>query len=190
MEFELNRKEFDPMWASFKNGNRKAFEVIYRENAKSLISYGYKITSNKAVVEDSIQDLFFELWESRERIANTTSVKFYLFKALRYKVCRNLSKIDFENLQDISGLENELWLHSHESALINFELEMRQHNALKTQLDLLPSRQQEAINLRYFNDFSNEEVAQIMDLNYQSACNLIYSALRKLKLYLKEPFFN
>jgi RNA polymerase sigma factor (sigma-70 family) len=56
---------------------------------------------------------------------------------------------------------------------------------LKSVLQQLPRRQQEAINLRFYHNFSNEEVANIMGLNYQSACNLIYAALAKLKIQLQ-----
>jgi RNA polymerase sigma factor (sigma-70 family) len=56
---------------------------------------------------------------------------------------------------------------------------------LKTIINQLPKRQQEAINLRYYHNFSNEEIAQIMGVNYQSVSNFIYTALRKLKLNLQ-----
>jgi RNA polymerase sigma factor (sigma-70 family) len=56
---------------------------------------------------------------------------------------------------------------------------------LRTLIKQLPKRQQEAINLRYYHDFSNEEIAKIMGVNYQSAANFIFLAIRKLKLNLK-----
>ena len=45
----------------------------------------------------------------------------------------------------------------------------------------LPTRQKEAIHLRYYPELSNEEVAQIMGVNYQSACKFIYTALKTLR---------
>lgn len=55
---------------------------------------------------------------------------------------------------------------------------------LEKALQKLSKRQQEAINLRYYHDLSNEEVASIMGVNYQSACKFIYSGLKILKDYV------
>lgn len=175
----------DKLWHSFKNGDRCAFERIYREHVRALLNYGYKVTNDRSIIEDSIQDLFFELWQSRDNISDTTSIKFYLFRALRYKICRN-KKYQLSEFEEL-GIEHESFdsYSSHEDLVIGMEVQSFQMTHLKNCITQLPQRQQEAVNLRFYNGFSNEEVARIMGVNYQSACKFIYSALRKLKLNLK-----
>lgn len=174
----------DNIWRSFKEGDKNAFAALYRFYAGELLNYGSKISRDRTLVEDSIQDLFFELWNTRERITEPNSIKFYLFKALRYKIQRNAKSNDFINTLDVGMFEN-LASPSHESKLIRFEVQSEQMENLRTLIRQLPQRQQEAINLRYYHDFSNEEIAKIMGVNYQSACNFIFIAIRKLKLNLK-----
>jgi RNA polymerase sigma factor (sigma-70 family) len=174
----------DNVWRLFKNGDKAAFATLYRLHVGALLNYGHKISSDRALVEDSIQDLFYELWNNRTRIVEPDSVKFYLFKALRYKIYRNAKGNDFAYSFDI-GLFDRLASPSHESKLIRLEVESAQMENLRTIISQLPKRQQEAINLRYYHNFSNEEVAKIMGVTYQSACNFIFAALRKLKLNLK-----
>lgn len=176
---------YDAVWHSFKNGDKDAFAELYQRYAGVLLNYGNKISSDRVLIEDSIQDLFVELWQSRERVAETTSVKAYLFKALRYKLYRHARATDVVNFSDIEQHKNLLVSASHESKLISFEVESLQMEHLKAIVNQLPKRQQEAINLRYYHNFSNEEIAAIMGVNYQSASNFIFSALRKLKLNLK-----
>jgi RNA polymerase sigma factor (sigma-70 family) len=175
----------DEVWRLFKSGDKDAFGTLYRMHVAELLNYGHKISSNRALVEDSIQDLFIELWQSRERVADTASVKFYLFKALRYKVYRKMKTDGGFNLEDIELHHNDLACASHESNLIGLEVQSLQMENLRTLIKQLPKRQQEAINLRYYHNFSNEEIAQIMGVTYQSAANFIFSALGKLKLNLK-----
>ncbi len=172
-------------WIAFKGGDKDAFERIYRANASRLLAYGYRITSDKDVIEDSLHDLFVELWQSRERIAVTTSIRFYLFRALRYKIQRNLQRNDFKVFEDIGSNCNTLVMPPHESLLTSIELQSEQLANLNKILNGLPQRQREAVNLRYFNNFSNEEIAAIMGVNYQSACKFIYMALRKLRENLR-----
>ncbi|RAV98144.1 RNA polymerase sigma factor [Pseudochryseolinea flava] len=177
--------QHDEVWRLFKRGDKEAFATLYRTHVGALVNYGNKISSDRTLIEDSIQDLFIELWQNRERVSDTTSVKFYLFKALRYKVYRKLKTDNFFHSQDIEHHQNDLSYASHESNLIGLEVQSLQMENLRSLIKQLPKRQQEAINLRYFHNFSNEEVAQIMGVNYQSACNFIFSALQKLKLNLK-----
>lgn len=185
MDLNPREQKSEDQWSSFKRGNKEAFASIYKEHINSLLSYGYKVTSDHALIEDSIQDLFFELWQQRERISDTTSIKFYLFKALRYKICRNRKVNERIEFWDTADLPEVLNHSSHENFLIAIEVQSLQMRHLKETISKLPQRQQEAINLRYYNNFSNEEVAAIMGVNYNSACKFIYQALQKLKLNLR-----
>lgn len=182
MNSDLN---FDDCWQRFKKGDKNAFEKIYRMHAKALMSYGYRVTSNRTLIEDSIHDLFVELWQSRERLKETTNIKFYLLRALRYKIGDNVNTREMVDLDDIETTIDYDISNSPENFLIGIEVQSQQMSHLKKSISQLPRRQQEAINLRFYNNFSNEEIAQIMRINYQSACKLIYAALRTLKLNLK-----
>ena len=175
----------DRDWIAFKMGDKAAFERIYRAHAGRLLSYGYRVTSDRSLIEDSLHDLFVELWQSRERLSDTTSIRFYLFRALRNKIQRNLRKNDLSVCDDIGTRDGAMATPSHESLIASLELQSEQLENLNQILNALPVRQQEAINLRYYNNFSNEQVAEIMGVNYQSACKFIYMALKKLRENLR-----
>jgi len=166
------------LWFAFKQGDQTAFAYIYERHFIPLISYGFKITNDKNVIKDCIQDLFVELWEKRSNLTDVNSIRFYLLKSLRYKIIRNL---DARSEDTLDTIHCDLYED-------NFELVMLQdeHNSLKSRqlhvaINGLPKRQREAIQLRYFHNMSNEEVAHVMGINYQSACKFIYSALKSLR---------
>lgn len=177
--------QYDELWDAFKQGNEAAFSSLYQQYAPVLFNYGSKICADKVVVQDSIQDLFVDLWNSRTRVARTTSVKFYLFKALRYKVLRSISHSgQWEPLDKYMWqLKNLAYEEEHSES----EARVFQVKCLRDALKNLPARQREAINLRYFHKFSNEEIAVIMNLSYRSACKVIYAGLKKLTGQLKMP---
>lgn len=180
---------FDSDWSAFKAGDKEAFSRIYHHHVEGLLKYGYKIHHNRPLVEDCVQDLFIELWKSRGNLSDTTSVKFYLFQAVRYKILRKIneeskneeSKIELMTLENYERLS--LW--HVENDLVEFEIQSQQMSYLEDSINALPARQREAINLRFYNNFSNEEVARIMGVNYKSACRFIYMAIKKLKINLK-----
>lgn len=177
------RRSEEQLWHAFKQGDRTAFESIYRTHVQDLVNYGYRVTNNRTVIEDSIHDLFVELWQRRDYLSHTTSIKFYLFKALRNKILRQVRSDELiGSLLPEDALEPT---SSYEHALIDLEVRSEQLAHLYKMINALPERQREAINLRYYHNFSNEDVAEIMGVNYQSACKFIYTALRKLKENLR-----
>lgn len=173
------------LWESFKLGDRAAFEVIYRAHADALLAYGAHVARNEDVAEDCLQDLFVELWNSRENLGSTSCVKAYLFRALRYKILRTLSTDRYVPLKAEEKLIYQIQSHSCEDILIELEVQSEQMRHLRETLRLLPDRQLEAVSLRYFHNFTNEQVAAVMGISYHSACKHLYAALEKLKENLK-----
>src|SRR5690349_1563402 len=104
-----NDKKVDATWQAFRKGSKEAFAKIYRDHVRELVNYGYKVTTDRRLIEDSIQDLFVEIWQSRARLSETTSVRFYLFKALRYKIIRNSNKVTEERLLTAESTPDQLY---------------------------------------------------------------------------------
>lgn len=166
------------LWSAFKKGDQRAFEYIYQGHFVALVKYGFKITSDKNLIKDCIQDLFVELWEKRSNLTEVRSIRFYLLKSLRYKIVRNL---ELWNDGGVDPADCSIYEDDFESILVQNEDNSIQSRQLHLAISRLPKRQREAIQLRYFHSMSNEEVALIMGVNYQSACKFIYSALKSLR---------
>lgn len=170
------------LWNAFRQGNRGAFERIYDLYAEELVSYGLRVTSNIQLIEDSIHDLFIELWQSRANLSETDSIKFYLFRALRNKIYRIQQRDEFyraTGLEDCQEIEEQG--DFREKQMIQTEGKEELIRQLRAGYQQLSPRQQQAIDLRFAHHFSNEEIARIMGVNYQSACKFIYSGLKTLR---------
>lgn len=60
------------IWDAFRNGNKEALELIYRKNINELFLYGMKIRGHEHLIKDCIQELFIELWNSKQNLSPTT----------------------------------------------------------------------------------------------------------------------
>ena len=89
------------LWKSFKQGDKKAFEQLYKKYFKVLGSYGFRLSQDKDLVEDAIHDVFIDLWRRKEYLSDVQNVKFYLFSAIRNQFSRNTQKDIF-----VADLEN------------------------------------------------------------------------------------
>ncbi len=179
------------IWSQFKNGDKNAFANLYQLHAGDLICYGSKICNDQEILKDAIQDLFVELWHSRKNLALVDSVRFYLLKSLRYKLIRSEKK----RLQQTSFLPDSpapgfaRFEMPVESAIIDRETQDSQVSILRMAIKSLSKRQQEVIQLRFYQGFSNDQIAQLLHMNYQSVSNLLYNALSRIKNNLKTAVF-
>ncbi|TDE12916.1 RNA polymerase sigma factor [Dyadobacter psychrotolerans] len=172
------------LWKAFKTGDGEAFSKIYRLYVKVLYRYGQKISPDTKVVEDAIQDLFVDIWNGRENLTDPDSVKYYLFRILRRKISRILTspyaaeQLEEQHLEFISPTE------SFETEMVRLEGDHLKLRKVQDAILQLSSRQQEAINLRYFHDFSHHQIAEIMDISLQSVHNTLQKAMKGLRLVL------
>jgi RNA polymerase sigma factor (sigma-70 family) len=179
------------LWLQFKNGNRNAFAEIYKTHINSLLAYGAKLCSDEEMLKDNIQDLFIELWNGRENLANVECAKFYLIKSLRYK----LTRVEKKRQLQVSTASSDENIYkrvevSVESEIIEKETRNSQTNTIRKAINILSKRQQEVIQLRFYQGFTNEQIAELMQMNYQSVSNLIYSSLNRIKKNLaSSPVF-
>src|SRR5579871_1752414 len=154
-------KEDILLWESFRNGDRDAFASLFRRHYEALFRYGSKFIDNTSQLEDCIQELFVELWQSNSR-APVASVRAYLLKSLKYKILKT-----YRRRRDLVPLSDEQgdfeW--SHEDHLISGEQSAENNRKVLSALDRLSNRQKEIVYLKYFQNLSYEEISDIMNIN-------------------------
>lgn len=176
-------KESDSrIWQQFKNGEEKAFSYIFDAYHLQLFEYGLHFTPQEDVVRDSIQDLFFELAIKKDKLSDTDNILFYLLKSLRQKIFRNLKGQNFHHTEIKEEVTEDFRLeYSNDFDPEEKELRLDQ---LTEAINQLPARQKETIYLKYYKNLTNTEVAEIMQVNYQSVGNALQKAIQKLRSVL------
>ncbi|MEQ6120204.1 sigma-70 family RNA polymerase sigma factor [Reichenbachiella sp. MALMAid0571] len=182
-EYQILKDE--EIWEIFKSGNQEALSYIFKCNIKILYKYGNKFSSNGQMVEDCIQDLFLTIWKNRLNLSSTNSIKLYLLGALRKKLIRQSAVDQKHHTQDLLDEKYSFDLQYNPQE-IEFNLQARLSNEKQVTafLDKLTKRQKEAVYLKFYQDMDYKEIAHIMELNYQSVRNLVYSSLKALKSQL------
>jgi RNA polymerase sigma factor (sigma-70 family) len=169
------------IWQAFKKGDKEAFAQIYQHFIDELLRYGYRVTTDRQLIKDSIQDLFLHLWNTRENLSDTDSIRFYLYRSLRNRILKNIENSQEEAIDSMAVFENILHELSIEEKVIGDESQSEQVKKLRNAIQQLPKRQQEAIQLRYYHDFSLDEIAEIMQVNNQSVRNFLHRAISDLR---------
>lgn len=126
------------LWHDFQEGSEIAYEAIYRNYAEALYAFGLKLTKDKELVKDCIQDLFVEIWKSKHRLASVKSIKSYLFKSIRRKVIADLVKKRKTCIDNIlTNIPRHLQNCSVEASWIENQNFAQQQRNLKKALSML-----------------------------------------------------
>ena len=181
----FSKEQEQALWREMITGDKRAFENIYKQYFHSLINYGFRITQNEDLIEDAIQDIFLNLWNNKSHLSEVNEVKFYLFRSLKNRIVRKLERDIFDKSENIDTYLDLLISISEEQKNIDSEQFDSKIDTLQKTISLLPIRQQEAINLKYYHDFSLDEIAEIMDVNKQSVSNLLFRSYAILRTILK-----
>ncbi len=167
-------------------GDEKAFSQLFEKYYPHLIRYGNTLSPNIYKVQDCVQDVFTDIWIYREKLSQSAVVKAYLLSSVRKRISR-LQERDriFRKTASIDAIEF-LFDFSVEHHLIADETNADKVLNLNKLLNDLPARQKEALYLRYHQGLSVEEIADTLEVNYQSANNLLYRAVLNLRKDWKE----
>ena len=177
------------LWTSYREGDKQALGRLAERYYRTLRHYGLKFMIEGPVVEDCIQELFLQLWQNRARINETESVKHYLLKALRHHILQNLRAQKKQLTQEIDWSSLTIEDINAETLLIQQESLDSLTETIKAQLAMLPAREREALYLRYYENLSIPEIAEIMNVNRQSVSNSLQKALNKLRNKWLSPAF-
>lgn len=178
---EFLKQDEGRVWAMFKNGDDQMFSVIYSSYSHKLYQYGLKFTPNRTLIEDSIQELFFELLKNRKSIGQTDNILRYLMKSFRFKLFRILKyEKRFDHNQESEDYVFEINFSIEHELILKENAEHKTTVFLKALQDLTP-RQKESIYLKFTSGLAYREVSEIMGMSLESCRNLIYRAVKALK---------
>jgi len=175
----------DLYWNDFIEGDREAFEQIYRVLLPSLYEYGMRRVKDEDYVRDSIQDIFVKFWESRSKLKTISNPKHYLLVALK----NSLLNAQLRDGRLSSFGENDDFLLSYDIESNYILAEEQRANALKLiqALEQLTGKQKEVIFLRYFEELSYEEISVLTNISVKSLYKLNNRAMEALKEIMGIP---
>ncbi|GAB3748647.1 RNA polymerase sigma factor [Spirosoma pomorum] len=170
------------LWSSFQKGNVSAFEEIYRIHSAPLFAYGKRLCSDHDLVQDTVQDIFVEIWTRRATLRDLHTIKYYLFRIMRNKLARLHQKAAVLVYEDELSFDfQRLFSPAIDDVIVQEETSVEQVARLQQSIRQLPGRQREAIMLAFYDNFTNEEIAGIMGINHQSVINHLNRGLTTLR---------
>lgn len=177
------------LWQDFLAGDVRAFEKLMSDNFRLLFRYGSKFSRDRELVKDSIQDLFLVLWEKRENLNPDAAVKPYLMASLRRLMHRHTSSRTWVGGDALQQEDDYFDIEfSVEETYIANEATAVRTGQLQKLMNALPRRQKEVVYLKFFQELTRDQIAEVMAISPQTVSNLLQIAIRHLKTHWKAEF--
>ncbi|MRX69887.1 RNA polymerase sigma factor, sigma-70 family [Flavobacterium resistens] len=178
------------LWNKLKDGDEKSFSMLFERYYADLVRYGNSLSPFEEKVQDCIQDVFTDIWIYRSSLQNSVVVKAYLLASVRKRIAR-LNERDhiFRKTASTDSIAFLLEFSVDHELLDDADDDAKEKLIhLNKLLNDLPARQKEALYLRYHQGLSVEQIAEMLDVNYQSASNLLHRGLMSLRKDWKGTF--
>lgn len=183
MVIAWNKKEDDILLEAIQSGSHHAFSVLVERHSRKFYSLAYRYMAEKEAAEDIVQQAFLKLWEDPTRWKPEFNTRFTTWF---YRVVVNLcldSKRRKSPLPLVENFDIRDERETQEESLV-YSQEAR---AVEQAINDLPDRQRTALNLCFYEELSNREAADILQVSIKALESLLMRAKKTLKEKLAEP---
>ncbi len=159
------------------------FRSVFEKYYQPLCNYAYSFTKDKSTSEDIVQEVFLRIWEIKQDLIGSDSIRYYLFTAVRNKC---LSFIEAKkksavlltddigaSLQTIAGEDQEAQPADA-------------YSLIRKGLANLPPKCKDTFLLSRIGNLSYKEIAASMGISVKTVENQIGKAIKILRDFMKE----
>ncbi|MDO1451453.1 RNA polymerase sigma-70 factor [Rhodocytophaga aerolata] len=175
------KEEEKALISRIKAGEEQAFEYIFYAYYPTLCHYAQKLLGDIDQARELAQDIFVKLYEKRQQLIITTSIKSYLFKAVHNSCLNYLKQLHLHNRHH-AYLAYPMAESTDMDAMLEAELEERLARAISK----LPGQCQKIFTMNRFEGKTNKEIAHELDISIRTVETQISKALHILRTELAD----
>ncbi len=161
-----------------QQGDERAFTTIYRYFRPLLYAYAYKLCGKEDDAKDIVQDIFTFLWNARQTMEVPSSLRAYLYSAVRYKY---LNLVAHEKVKDDYAEHFRKYITQRngdaDDALLLKELIIQVEQVAAT----LPGKMGKILTMNYLEHYTHLEIAEALEISEKTVKNLLSEATKAVR---------
>lgn len=175
----------------FANGDNQAFDVLLSRHKSRVFSYILMIVRNRDLADDIFQEAFMKVIVTIKQGRYTEAGKFYAFVTRiahnliidHYRRERNENTVSNEAFGEVDLFNNiKLCEENVEDALVRNQV----FDDVNKLMRHLPQNQQEVVRLRYYEDYSFKEIADMTGVSINTALGRMRYAVLNMRRMAEE----
>jgi len=167
---------------SIQDGNEEAFENLFFEYYATLCRFSKGYVGTVESARDVVQDVFIKIWSNREKFHIHTSVKAYLFQAVR-----NHSLNELEKRNRYQAFEEEYIRESNLKLSPDTDENSEELTQVIWQIvEEMPEKRKTVFTLYREHGLSYKEIASILGITRKTVENQMGRALNFIRERLEK----
>ncbi len=160
-------------------GDRGAFERLYRRYYKRIYPFVYRLTQKRELIEEVLNDTMLTIWQKADSFAGRSRVSTWIFGIAYHKALKAAAKGRPQAYLD--DLDPETIADQGQSDAIE---SLAAKEQITQALKGLSTEQRAVVELTYYYGYTYEEISQIVDCPLGTVKTRMRSARVKLKSIL------
>ena len=132
--------------------------------------------------EDTVQEVFIELWEKHEELRHVLNIEGYAMQTLKYRCISLLRKKNLLVTDDLDSVGDI----SDEEAQAEADLMEERAAKLDRMMEQLPEKQRQVIQMRYLDQLTHEEMQKHLKMSSTHVYTTLSRAMSALKTLMKQ----
>jgi len=175
---KISDTELERLVKKAQKGDLDAFGKIYDHLVDSLYRYVFYKVSKEPEIDDIMESLFLKVWENIKKYKRRPGNN---FKAWVYRIAHNLVIDYYRTYREHAPLDPRFADTKKDSDPRVVAKQTLDNENLKAAVKNLKKHHQQIIILKFINDLSNKEIAEILKKSEGSIRILQFRALKSLK---------
>lgn len=162
-------------------GNQTVFEQVFHQYYAVLCRFSLQYLPDPEDAREVVQELFLTLWEKREQVEISSSLKSYLYQSTRNKCLNHLKHLKVRD--NYADHAKAFFARSSEGDAASYaELEGRVTQVIAG----LPERCREIFELSRYEGLKYREIADLLHISPKTVEVQMVKALKTLREQLKD----
>lgn len=171
----MDDKTDEALVGQIQSGDVLAFEILVKRYQKRLFSFVYRVVRDQFASEEVIQDTFYNIYKTIDRIETNRKFSTYLFSAARNQAISYLRSIH----KTIPITEQEI---DDDESIYEKLIAIEKKQTVNQALSKIESKYRRVLKFYYFDDLSYEQISSKLKL----PLNTIRTHLKRAKDALKK----
>lgn len=170
-------------FSAVRSGDKNAFEMMFKSYYQPLCRYANTFVNDPEEAEEIVQGSFINIWEKRQAIDINTSVKAYLYRAIRNACLNTLKHEKVKHLYAQNEVHTgERYFEASDESTLRDELE----NRIRKAIQVLPEQCRVIFQLSRFEELKYQEIADQLNLSVKTVENQMGKALKIMREQLRD----
>jgi len=180
---KINGIPEDVLIDRFKAGDQSAYEMIFRFYYPGLVLFASQYVMYEEDAEEIVQDFFVRVWQKRDQVNQTGTLKPYFFTSVKNSSLNFLYKQKHQDklIQEIVKISENNLLYQPDVFVMS-DLQ----DAIRKAVNSLPPKCREVFILSRINGLKNEDIANKLNLSKRTVETHVSNGLKQLRIELKD----